>query len=816
MDDPAAAAAAARERRLVLQLAAFDRGAREAVRSLDAIVASIDRVETVCAPVTRVTEQLRRTHANVQAVHDMISNVERWSHVAEEVDACLAELKGEDAANASSPRTQVPPLSSSPPPSSPSPSSPAAGHPKPVARHDRLDAAVAVLVDAEAFLRQQDFLPDGEALAHRVAEAKASCCQWYLGQLSLVAGLEGSGGVAATPGNNARGALSDDDDARAASPGPAEATCASVPASAPALCACLVKLGCGRRALDTYCTRRSQVVRRRFQGRVASQSAARAVRLLCTLFAEEAHFLKAVFGAPVVLRGGDDHNDRDGGGGDGDGDVGDVGDEEDDGGGGGGGHSGDGASFQHARRLAQECLAVVVRDGAVVPFRTSVKQSMARCFFSQDDHAAVLAALDARRARGTEHLTRSSLHTSSSSSSDGLDASARLQQERADAAIRSAAERVFRSLLPSAAPEAGGGVEEDVQQQQQPTLFVSVCELAMKADVASEQIRSSVTGMAQAMRGVTVDGLGYGRTVSRQWVRQVLALMERPGLIGDEIVARSGRRGPTASGSGAKGAAESASASASVSPVTRLVLRFATEMVKHKAVGRLVREGADPHQYVLGVCTALKTAILAHCAPAQTLEAAAAAVGAAAAGGSSGSSPAADAARLAVGEAVAGLAATINNLHYAQVNVFDLDYDGKLAESIDGAIAAARARMEGLLTDTLVEHSRMPVENMPSDLAGRKTLSATSPFCRELKRRFAAMNSLLDAVAALAVPPVAGVQHTGARAALAAALTAKVEAHYAPFYATFAKVPFSKKHLAQYTRWAPRAAVEVMVTGSTK
>ena len=72
------------------------------------------------------------------------------------------------------------------------------------------------------------------------------------------------------------------------------------------------------------------------------------------------------------------------------------------------------------------------------------------------------------------------------------------------------------------------------------------------------------------------------------------------------------------------------------------------------------------------------------------------------------------------------------------------------------------------------------------------------------------------AVAALAVPPVAGVQHTGARAALAAALTAKVEAHYAPFYATFAKVPFSKKHLAQYTRWAPRAAVEVMVTGSTK
>ena len=50
------------------RLAAFDSAAKRACLTLDRVIETVGRVETVCEPVITLTEQLRVSHRNVQVL----------------------------------------------------------------------------------------------------------------------------------------------------------------------------------------------------------------------------------------------------------------------------------------------------------------------------------------------------------------------------------------------------------------------------------------------------------------------------------------------------------------------------------------------------------------------------------------------------------------------------------------------------------------------------------------------------------------------------------------------------------------------------
>jgi hypothetical protein len=130
------------------RLAAFDAAAARACRTLDRVAETAGRVETVCAPVLALTEQLRLSHRNVEAVHARIADIERYTTVAAEVRRALAALAAAAAAAAAEEdrrRLGEERLDSD------------ARETTVVARHEDLDALVDVMLEAEQFLEGQDF-----------------------------------------------------------------------------------------------------------------------------------------------------------------------------------------------------------------------------------------------------------------------------------------------------------------------------------------------------------------------------------------------------------------------------------------------------------------------------------------------------------------------------------------------------------------------------------------------------------------------------------------------------------------------------------
>ena len=835
------------------RLAAFDAAAARACRTLDRVAETAGRVETVCAPVLALTEQLRLSHRNVEAVHARIADIERYTTVAAEVRRALAALAAAAAAAAAEEdrrRLGEERLDSD------------ARETTVVARHEDLDALVDVMLEAEQFLEGQDFLPDARDTAARLHAAKAQATAWYLEQLALLA----AGGVAtADDDGSSDGTVSLSSSFDILPSASADRLgCKGVPSSSPELIKALIKLGAAGNIEATYIASRAPCVSKRFKRKCAdgprgkqenSGFSAVYVHALISVFAEEARFVHAVFG-----------------------------------------------SFNEAVEVdlglcgaAKACLKGVMQQGAVAPFKEVTETLVAKVAFTSDEYDTTIDVCRSYFAYFGGSGSSSSSSSSSGSNSSALIGKTTLSGPAGSAAASNisttAATSIRISQMDRRCAQVALKLSHRIFQNLENGSIVELCSLIAAADKAVDGVGVSVRGgphIAPAMRLVreALVMAAPGETLLR-----ILALMQLPDFsrLGADLLIALDR-----------------SDANNISPAFKIGARFAIKDVRLTVVERLLLDiGTATHTYELGVCRALikASASLKHSSheahaprpapnpkaaalqqllimismmkssPLAPYDSTATYIAAAASALSQQSSMLVPSAKNAAAAALSngayregrglrgsGMAAasrkekslasrsarqpitvapsfneisllaeidkrqrhpapslvradaltrSLNNLKYLKGAIRSIDDDDSLVRSIGQLEVELCGAFVGELTAVFDKHAALPVANVPADLSTRKP-STTSAFCRDLKARFGAMNTFIDMAKERGVAAPAGILDVGTRKRVQVAVQQAVAGGYAKFYGKFAQVRFSKKHQQEYTRWAPEDAVRVV------
>jgi len=144
----------------------------------------------------------------------------------------------------------------------------------------------------------------------------------------------------------------------------------------------------------------------------------------------------------------------------------------------------------------------------------------------------------------------------------------------------------------------------------------------------------------------------------------------------------------------------------------------------------------------------------------------------------------------------------LNNLSYLKDKMKEIDDDGSHVKVVKESIHQLASEHYVHLFSMIFETTIQPTNDHPPKMEAIS--STTSPFCRSLKEKFGSINDHMDQWNQHWLTWIVDAE---IRHLIRALMTKVVNDIFVPFYNKYSVVQFSKKKMAQYTRWSPSKMV---------